>query len=50
MNTIKKIKQKWDTSLSKSYASAFKAALVNFDKYTDNSDSTKAKRPAFAGL
>jgi len=50
MNTIGKIKQKWDTSLSKSYASAFKAALVNFDTHTDNSKLIKTNRPVFAGL
>jgi len=33
MNTIKKIKQKWDEALSKYYANAFKLAALNFEAY-----------------
>lgn len=50
MNTVKKMKQKWDMSLSKSYAQAFKAAVVNFETYKDKSISIETKKPAFAGL
>jgi hypothetical protein len=50
MYTIKKIKEKWDISQSKSYARAFKAALSNFDTYKEKTNSLKMKRPALAGL
>jgi len=50
MNTIKKIKQKWDISLSKSYANAFKSAVVNFETYTISPNCEDIKKPAFAGL
>ena len=50
MYTIKKFKQVWDISLSKSYANAFKAALTNFDTFKEKSNAPKTKRPAIAGL
>ena len=50
MNTIKKIKQKWDVSLSKSYARAFKSAVLNFETYKVSSEYMDIKKPAFAGL
>jgi hypothetical protein len=50
MYTIKKFKQQWDISLSKSYAHAFQAALSNFDTYKNTKKPLKEKKPAFAGL
>jgi len=50
MNTIKKIKQKWDVSLSKSYASAFKSAALNFEAYKTGHEYMGIIKPAYAGL
>ena len=50
MYTIKKLKQQWDISLSKSYAHAFKSALSNFDSYKNTTKPLNTKKPAFAGL